>query len=141
MANLNHVILLGRIAKPPELKEGQRKANAESDENGTWKLCRLVIAVNRDFSTKGGTAGGGKSKDADFFDVTAWDGTAENCAKYLEVGRTVLIEGYLQKQTWEKNGEKQYKTAIIAKTVQFMPDGKSATERSESASGGKKDSE
>lgn len=116
MADLNQVILLGRVARAPELKEVHKKGNVEdgeSGEKGSCKVCRLVVAVNNF-----------RSDSTDYFDVTIWNRTAENCAKYLEVGRTVLIEGYLQKQQWEKDGKKQYKTAIIAKNVQFLPDGK-----------------
>lgn len=109
MADLNQVILLGRVAKAPELK----------DLKDGHKVCRLVIAVKPKFD----------SEKTDFFEVTVWNTAAENCAKYLSVGASVLAEGYLQKVEWTgKDGKKQYKTAIVANTIQFMPGTKKGEE-------------
>ena len=99
MSDLNQVMLLGRIAKEPELRTVKDKS-----------ICRLIVAVNRSH----------KQDKADFFEVTVWNKSAENCKKYLEVGQQVLIDGYLEKQTWEKDGETKYKIAIIARSVQFL---------------------
>ena len=46
---------------------------------------------------------------------------AENSAKYLSKGNGVYVEGRIQTRSWEKDGQKQYRTEIIAERVQFGP--------------------
>ena len=56
-----------------------------------------------------------------FVDVDAWDKLGELCGQYLKKGRSVLVEGRLQSDTWEKDGQKHQKLKIRAMTVKFMP--------------------
>jgi single-strand DNA-binding protein len=50
-----------------------------------------------------------------------WGKSAENCAQYLQKGRSVYIEGRLQTREWEdKDGNKRQTTETIAQTVQFL---------------------
>ena len=50
-----------------------------------------------------------------------WGRTAENCAQYLDKGRSVYIEGRLQTREWQdKEGQKRQTTEIVANTVQFL---------------------
>lgn len=58
--------------------------------------------------------------------VVTFGKTAENCAKFLEKGRKVLIEGRIQTSSYEKDGEKRYSTEIVADTVQFLGGAKGA---------------
>jgi single-strand DNA-binding protein len=73
----------------------------------------------------------------------------ENCAQYLDKGRSVYVEGRLTTRTWDdKNtGEKKYRTEIIATSVVFLADGKGGGRRDDAppreegdAPGGKKGS-
>jgi single-stranded DNA-binding protein len=43
------------------------------------------------------------------------------CGQYLKKGRSVLVEGRLQSDSWEKDGQKHQKLKIRASTVKFMP--------------------
>jgi len=54
--------------------------------------------------------------------VVVWGKQGENCAQYLDKGRSVYLEGRLQTRSWDdKNtGEKRYMTEIVANTVQFL---------------------
>ncbi len=99
---MNRVILIGRMARDPELKFIQSgKA-----------VATFSIAVNRSFS---------KEKEADFFNVVVWGKTAENCANYLAKGRLVGLEGRLQSRSYEaQTGEKRYVTEVIADNVEFL---------------------
>jgi single-strand DNA-binding protein len=54
-------------------------------------------------------------------DVDAWDKLGELCGQYLKKGRSVLVEGRLQSDSWEKDGQKHQKLKIRASTVKFMP--------------------
>jgi single-strand DNA-binding protein len=46
---------------------------------------------------------------------------AENCAKYLTKGSGTYVEGRMQTRSWEKDGQKQYRTEVVADRVQFGP--------------------
>ena len=72
---MNKVILMGNLTRDPEVRYTQSgKAYA-----------RMGIAIRRQFS---------KDKDAvDFFNLVAWDKTAEFCGKYFQKGSRALIEG------------------------------------------------
>ena len=56
-----------------------------------------------------------------FVEVDAWEKLAELCGQYLRKGRSVLVEGRLQMDSWEKDGQKHQKLKIRAMTVKFMP--------------------
>lgn len=101
MSNLNKVFLLGNLTRDPELRQ---TANGAS-------VCNFSIAVNEGFGDK---------KKVNFFNVQAWQKTAEACAKYLSKGRPVLVEGRLQNRSYEKDGQKRTITEIVAENVQFL---------------------
>jgi single-strand DNA-binding protein len=46
---------------------------------------------------------------------------ADLCAQYLKKGGTAYVEGRLKTRSWEGDKGKQYRTEIIAETVQFGP--------------------
>lgn len=101
MSSLNKVFLLGNLTRDPELRQ---TANGAS-------VCSFSIAVNEGFGDK---------KKVNFFNVQAWQKTAEACAKYLSKGRPVLVEGRLQNRNYEKDGQKRTITEIVAENVQFL---------------------
>lgn len=103
---MNHVVLIGRLARDPELRftAGSGKA-----------VATFSIAVDRPFS---------KEKEADFFRVVVWGKQAEHCANYLAKGRLVAVEGRLQNNNFEtQTGEKRYTTEVIADRVEFLDRG------------------
>ena len=99
---MNRVILIGRLARDPELRFTQSGKS----------VANFSIAVNRPFSKDG---------EADFINIVVWGKTAENCANYLAKGRLVALEGRLQNRTYEtQTGEKRYITEIVANAVKFL---------------------
>ncbi|MBQ3451176.1 MAG: single-stranded DNA-binding protein [Selenomonadaceae bacterium] len=99
---MNKVFLSGNLTRDPEIRYTQTgKAYA-----------RMGIAVRRQFS---------KDKDAvDFFNLVAWDKTAEFCGKYFTKGSRVLLEGRLQTSSYEnKDGVKVNSTDIIIDNIVF----------------------
>lgn len=107
---LNKCFLLGNLTRDPEL---------QSTSGGT-AVCKMSIAVRRRFS---------ESNEADFFNLTAWRGVAESCAKYLKKGSKIAVCGSLQNRSYEdKNGTKRTVTDIVAEEVEFL----SPLEKSES---------
>ena len=114
--NLNKVILGGRLTSDVELKQTPSGVS----------VCNFTLAVNRKYSKDG-------EQQADFFNVTAWRGTAEFVAKYFKKGSSICIVGSLQNRTWEdNNGNKRYATDIVADEASFV-DGKNDSQGSEAS--------
>lgn len=98
----NKVVMIGRLAKKPELK-----TNSSGDKSYT----RFSIAVNS-FSN-------GK-EETQWFDITAFGKVAEVCSNRLDKGSVVMIEGKLQINEYEKDKVKHKTTNIIADRVVFL---------------------
>ncbi len=104
--NLNKVILAGRVVADPELKQTQSGANVVS----------IRIAVNRSYRSRDN-----QQNEADFFNVTAWQSTAEFIAKYFRKGSAICVCGRIQNRSWtDQNGQKRYATDIIAEEANFV---------------------
>ena len=91
----------------------------ETREVGATSLCTLRLAVNA--SRK--NAQGEWEDKPNYFDVNVWGPQGVNCAKYLTKGSSVAIDGRLEFQEWEKDGNKQSKVLVIAQQVQFLRTG------------------
>ncbi len=105
--NLNKVILAGRIVADPELKQTPSGTN----------VVTVRIAVNRSFRSRDSQ----QQNEADFFNVTAWQNTAEFIAKYFRKGSAICVCGRIQNRSWtDQSGQKRYATDIIADEVNFV---------------------
>ncbi len=95
MANVNKVILVGRLTGDPELKYIASGA----------AVCSFSVAVDRKT----------KEKQTDFIRVQAWDRLGEICNEFLHKGKEVYIEGSLQVRKYEdKDGNKREATEVRA---------------------------
>lgn len=118
---MNKVMLTGRLTKDPEFT---------TTANGI-SFCKFSLAVDRKFTNENG------EKEADFINIVAWRGLAENCNKYLRKGNKVGIVGSIQTRTYDaQDGSKRYATEVIAEDVEFLSpktenDGKPKTESQE----------
>jgi single-strand DNA-binding protein len=113
MANLNKVLLIGNLTRPPELRY---------TPSGT-AVADLRMAVNRSFSTQGGE----RREETCFLTVVVWSKQAESCSEYLDKGSQIFVEGRLQTRDWEgKDGQKRTVTEVVAERVQFMSRTKAA---------------
>ena len=102
---MNKVILMGRLTKDPEMRY--------TAANNTAK-CNFTLAVDRRFSKQG------EEKQADFFNIVAWDKQVEFCGKYFTKGQKVAIVGRLQNRTWDDNeGKRHYITEIVSEECHF----------------------
>lgn len=110
MANMNLCVLMGNLTRDPELKFTPQGA----------AVCKLGIAVNRKYKGSDGQM----VNDVQFFNIVAWNSTAENCAKFLTKGRPVCVRGRLQNRKWKTaDGEERTTTEIVADEVQFLGSG------------------
>lgn len=107
---LNVVAMTGRLVHDPELK---------TTKQGT-SVCSFRIACDRNYARPG------EQRQADFFDVQAWRGTAEFICKYFRKGQMIALEGSLQtSQYQDKNGDNRTRVEVLAKDVSFCGSSKS----------------
>lgn len=101
---MNKVILVGRLARDPEVRYTQSgKATAS-----------FALAVSR-FS------GSGQNNTADFIPIVCWEKLAEICGNNLIKGRQILVEGRMQVRNYEgKDGVKRYVTEVVAQNIEFL---------------------
>lgn len=110
MASFNKVILMGNLTHNPEIRSVGRDG---------MKVARLRLAINERRRDRNG-----QMADAPVFvDVDAWDRLAELSAQYLSKGRSILVEGRLQMDTWEKDGVRHQKLKVRAIALKFLPQG------------------
>lgn len=101
---LNHLTIMGRLTRDPEL----RYTNA-----GT-AVASFALAVDRDFKGQNG------QKETDFIECTAWKGTAEFVSKYFGKGRMAVVEGRLQIRDWtDKQGNKRKSAEVVVSNIYF----------------------
>ena len=118
---LNHVTMMGRLTADPELRHTQSGIPVTS----------FRIAVDRNYADQEGEV------KTDFFDVTAWRGTAEIVCKYFTKGRMAAIEGRLETREWQdRDGNNRVSVGIVAESV-FFADSKreERTEKEQPAKG------
>ena len=108
MTDLNHVIEIGRLTR--DISE----RDFAYTTGGTARL-NLSIAVNRSEKRNGAW-----QDKVSYFDATIWGKTAENIRPCLHKGKQIAIDGYLDQQRWEKDGQKFSKVVIIADSVQLL---------------------
>jgi single-strand DNA-binding protein len=104
---MNLVIEMGNLTRDVELRYLP---------NGS-AVADFSIAVNSKYKPKDG---GEVKEEVDFFQVTVWGKTAENCAEYIGKGSKVLVQGKLKQEQWEAEGKKHSRVKIVAQTVQFL---------------------
>lgn len=113
---LNKAFIIGNLTRDPELK---------ALPSGI-KVCSFALATNRSFKDREGN----RQDSTEFHNIVAFGRTGELVAQYLRKGSQAYVEGRLQTRSWDgKDGEKKYRTEIIADTVQFgsRPAGSPAT--------------
>lgn len=107
MANLNRIILIGRLTADPEVRftvEG-------------LQIAKFQLAVDR-FAQEGAP------KQVDFIDIVAWRRLAEVCGQYLKKGKLVLVEGRIQVRSFEnEGGQRKWATEVVARSIKLLGSG------------------
>lgn len=116
---LNHIVLMGRLTRDPELRHTQSGVAVAS----------FTLAVERDFGTR-------EEKQTDFIDIVAWRNTGEFAAKYFTKGQLAAVSGRLQLRDWtDNNGVKRKAAEVVADNVYFA-EGKKNRDTAAPAYGG-----
>jgi single-strand DNA-binding protein len=103
---LNKALIIGNITRDPELKALP----------GGSKVCTFSVATNRVWKDKSGA----KQEAVDYHNIVVFARQAETAAQYLKKGSSVLVEGRMQTRSWDAtDGQKKYRTEVVADRVQF----------------------
>ena len=103
---LNHIVLMGRLTRDPELRR----------TGSGIAVASFSLAVDRDFGSSANTG----EKETDFIDIVAWRNTAEFVSKYFTKGRMAVVSGRLQIRNWtDKEGNKRRSAEVVADNVYF----------------------
>ena len=121
---LNHIVLMGRLTRDPELRYTQSQTPVAS----------FTLAVDRDFGSRDGG-----EKQTDFIDCVAWRQTAEFVSKYFTKGSMAVVSGRLQIRDWtDRDGGKRRSAEVVVDNMYFgesrRRDGDSGDSRSSSYS-------
>ena len=102
---LNHITLMGRLTRDPELRY---------TSSGT-PVASFSLAVDRDFAPKDGG-----EKQTDFIDCVAWRQTGEFVSKYFQKGSMAAVKGRLQIRDWQdKEGNKRRSAEVVVDNIYF----------------------
>ncbi len=102
---LNHITIMGRLTRDPELRR---------TGSGT-AVASFAIACDRDIASK--ETG---ERETDFIECVAWKGTGEFVEKYFKKGSMAVVSGRLQMRDWtDKDGNKRRSAEIVATSVYF----------------------
>ncbi len=105
---LNKVFIFGNLTRDPELR---------SLPSGV-QVASFSVATNRVWKDKDGN----KKESAEFHNTVVFGRQAELVAQYLRKGSSLLVEGRIQTRSWDTpQGEKKYRTEIVADRIQFGP--------------------
>ncbi|MDR3130586.1 MAG: single-stranded DNA-binding protein [Treponema sp.] len=108
MADINHVVLVGRLTRDAELKYTP----------GGQAVCKFSIAINR--RRKSGEQW---VDEANFFDIVLWGRQGEALNQYLVKGKQIGVDGELRQDKWEQEGQNRSKVEIVANNIQLLGSG------------------
>lgn len=110
---LNKALIIGNLTRDPELR---------SLPSGI-QVATFSVATNRVWKDKNGA----KQEAADYHNVVVFGRQAETVSQFLRKGSSVLVEGRMQTRSWDApDGQKKYRTEVVADRVQFGPRGSGA---------------
>jgi single-strand DNA-binding protein len=108
MASYNKIILIGNLTRDPQL----------SYLPSQTAVVEFGLAVNRRWKDKDGQ----QREDVCFIDCRCYGKSAETLNQWMKKGRALLVEGRLEYQQWEKDGQKRSKHIVQVESFQFMGD-------------------
>ena len=124
MSDLNRATLSGRLTADPELKylpSGTAVAN-------------LRLASNRSYTTNGE-----RREEVLFVDVEVYGKAGAALAQHKAKGDFLLVDGRLRQHTWERDGHRHSRLAVVADQVSFGPNTRGVAGATPPAEGEDKD--
>lgn len=114
MADINSVVLVGRLVRDSEIKYTQ----------AGQAIVRFSIAVNRARRA----ADGKWEEEPNYFDCVYFGKGAESISPYLDKGRQVAIQGELRQSRWESEGQTRSRIEVAVSQIS-LGQGSSANQR------------
>jgi len=108
MRGVNKVLILGNLGRDPEtrfLPSGDAVTTFSIATSESWK-----------------DKSGNEQSKVEWHNCVAFKRTGEIAAQYLKKGSKVYVEGQLRTQSWDKDGQKHYKTEIVVRELQLLGD-------------------
>ena len=96
---LNKTILQGRFTADPEVKD-----------KGGFNMCEFTVAWSEKYK---------EHETKCFLRCKSWRSQAEHIGKYFKKGQECVIEGRLETEQWEKDGQKQSRTICNVEKIHF----------------------
>ena len=101
MAGVNKVILIGNLGKDPDVRTTQ---------NGS-QVAKFSLATSEKYK--------GQEK-TQWHNITCFSNQAETAQKYLKKGSKIFVEGKLDYQQYEHDGQTKYRTEIVCFNFQML---------------------
>jgi single-strand DNA-binding protein len=125
MANgLNRVFLIGNIGKEPNLREVGENAVLE-----------FTLATSESFQGRDGN----RRERTEWHTIKVWGKRAQALGKFLTKGMMLCVEGSIRTESWERDGEKKYKTTIVANNIEILRSPGRQSELAQNRQGGNDD--
>jgi single-strand DNA-binding protein len=105
MADINHVVLIGRLTRDAEIKY----------TTGGQPVCKFSLAINR--RKKNGDQW---VDEVNYFDMVLWGKQGEALNQYLVKGKLVGVDGELRQDRWEQDGQNRSKVEIVVNNLQLL---------------------
>jgi single-strand DNA-binding protein len=108
MAALNKVMLIGNLGRDPEVRVIPSGA----------KVATFSIATTERFTSQSGE----RQEKTEWHNIVVWRRLAEIVEQYTRKGSQIFVEGKLTTRSWDdpQTGKKNYKTEIVANTIQLL---------------------
>ncbi|MFI5151429.1 MAG: single-stranded DNA-binding protein [Bacteroidia bacterium] len=106
MAGINKVILIGNLGRDPEIRHLE----------GGVSVANFPMATTESYKDKSGN----RVEQTEWHNIVMWRGLADVAEKYLRKGMTVYVEGKLRTRNYEKDGQKHYRTEILADNMTIL---------------------
>ena len=116
---LNHISIMGRLTRDPELRTTQ---------SGT-PVASFTVACERDYTAQG------QQRETDFIDCVAWRQTGEFVSKYFAKGQMIVVDGRLQSRKWQDRDGNNRTSWEINTDHAYFGEPKREDSRSDSYSG------
>jgi single-strand DNA-binding protein len=104
---INKVILIGNLGRDPETRYSQ----------GGNAVTNFSVATSESWKDR---QSGEQQDRTEWHNVVCFSRLAEIAGEYLKKGSKVYIEGSLRTSSWEQDGQKRYRTEVMAKELQML---------------------
>ncbi len=104
---INKVILIGNLGRDPETRYSQ----------GGNAVTKFSVATSESWRDRNS---GEQQERTEWHNVVCFSKLAEIAGEYLRKGSKVYIEGSLSTSSWEQDGQKKYRTEVIARDMQML---------------------